>query len=457
MEKPNATLKKSTGFEKFIYGIGDIGQSAFIYTFSTCFMTIFYTNSVGIAAGVVGTMMLICRFLDGITDVIMGVVLEKTHTRWGKCRPWYLVAGITLAISLILSFRFPGFLSENGKVIYMYFSYILLNCISYTIFSITHNAMLSRMSTDPSDQNKIATIRLVGSTLASNLIYSITTAFVNSIGGMNSASAWATVSAIYGIVGGGLVALIFVFVKEKVKDAPAEKEDAGMGNSEAAPAIPLKTAFLATVKNKEFFLLLAIWFCVYCVSGAQSGSSTYYIGYVLGDWTAAGWFGIGNMICQLAAMLSTPFLLTKIDKIKLMRAVLILAAATRLAALIVPGNMALYLASSWSSALFFAPIQVTILTLVTDLVAIIAERTGIRAEGFVSMVSSVGLKLGTGIGAALTGWLLAWGQFDSTAAEQSAGALSAIIIDNVTIPGVFMLLAAVVLVFWKPGKAQVSD
>ena len=73
------------------------------------------------------------------------------------------------------------------------------------------------------------------------------------------------------------------------------------------------------------------------------------------------------------------------------------------------------------------------------------------------MVSSVGLKLGTGIGAALTGWLLAWGQFDSTAAEQSAGALSAIIIDNVTIPGVFMLLAAVVLVFWKPGKAQVSD
>ena len=310
--------KKSTTFEKAVYGIGDIGQAAFIYTFSTCFMTIFYTNSVGISSAVVGTMMLVCRFLDGITDVIMGVILEKTHTRFGKCRPWYLVAGITMGISLILCFIFPAGLSDNGKVIYMYLTYILLNCISYTIFSITHNAMLSRMSTDPADQNKIATIRLISSTLAANVIYYITTAAVNSLGGMNDSHAWAVIASVYGIMGGILVCLIFVFVKEKVKDdVQGKTTEAESGKKKET--VSTKTAFLATVKNKEFFLLLAIWFCVYCISGAQSGSGTYYIGYVLGDWNAAGWFSIGNMICQLAAMLAVPFILTKVDKIKMMR------------------------------------------------------------------------------------------------------------------------------------------
>lgn len=446
-------------FEKAVYGIGDIGQAAFIYTFCTCFMTIFYTNSVGISSAVVGTMMLVCRFLDGITDVIMGVVLEKTHTRFGKCRPWYLVAGITMAISLILCFIFPVSLSDNGKVIYMYLTYILLNCISYTIFSITHNAMLSRMSTDPADQNKIATIRLIGSTLAANVIYYITTAAINALGGMNDSHAWAVIASIYGITGGILVCLIFIFVKEKLKDDLPEKALGSAENTakteiaKKGAKVSTKDAFFATVKNKEFFLLLAIWFCVYCISGAQSGSGTYYIGYVLGDWNAAGWFSMGNMICQLAAMLSVPFILTKIDKIKMMRAVLVLAAVTRLAALIAPSNMPLYLISSWSSALFFAPINVTILTLVTDLVAIITKRTGIRAEGFVSVVSSIGLKLGTGIGAALTGWLLAWGQFDAAAAVQSESALTSIIINNVAVPGIVMILGAVILVFWRPKEA----
>lgn len=446
-----STTIKSTTFEKAIYGIGDIGQAAFIYTFSTCFMTIFYTNSVGISSAVVGTMMLVCRFLDGITDVIMGVILEKTHTRFGKCRPWYLVAGITMGIALILCFIFPGGLSNNGKVIYMYLTYILLNCISYTIFSITHNAMLSRMSTDPADQNKIATIRLISSTLAANLIYYITTAVVNSLGGMNDAHAWAIVATVYGIAGGALVCLIFVFVKEKVKDDMPEK---GAQNNSTKPekvkSVSTKTAFLATVKNKEFFLLLGIWFCVYCISGAQSGSGTYYIGYVLGDWSAAGWFSMGNMVCQLAAMLAVPFILTKVDKLRLMRVALVLGAVTRLAALIAPSSMPLYLISSWSSALFFAPINVTILTLVTDLVAIITKRTGIRAEGFVSVVSSIGLKLGTGIGAALTGWLLAWGQFDSTAAVQSSDAITAIVVNNVAVPGIVMIVGAIILVFWRP-------
>lgn len=269
---------------------------------------------------------------------------------------------------------------------------------------------------------------------------------------MNDSHAWAVIASVYGIMGGILVCLIFVFVKEKVKDdVQGKTTEAESGKKKET--VSTKTAFLATVKNKEFFLLLAIWFCVYCISGAQSGSGTYYIGYVLGDWNAAGWFSMGNMICQLAAMLAVPFILTKVDKIKMMRVVLVLAAVTRLAALIAPSNMPLYLISSWSSALFFAPISVTILTLVTDLVAIITKRTGIRAEGFVSVVSSIGLKLGTGIGSALTGWLLAWGQFDAAAAVQSESALTSIIINNVAVPGIVMILGAVILVFWRPKEA----
>ena len=110
-------MKVSLG-EKICYGVGDIGANL-VWTTVASFLTIYCTDVAGIAAGVVGTLMLIARLFDGVSDLFMGIIIDKTNTRWGKARPWVLWSAPPLVISLIMIFTVPD-LGANGKAIYLY-------------------------------------------------------------------------------------------------------------------------------------------------------------------------------------------------------------------------------------------------------------------------------------------------------------------------------------------------
>lgn len=125
--------------------MGDCGANVTVALCST-FLTAYYTDTVGIAAAAVGTMMLLARVFDGVTDIVMGAIVDKTKTRWGKARPWVLWTAPLMAIALILEFNVPGGLSGNGKLVYAYLTYIFQNCIVYTANNLPFNALLSRMT-----------------------------------------------------------------------------------------------------------------------------------------------------------------------------------------------------------------------------------------------------------------------------------------------------------------------
>lgn len=116
-------MKVSLG-EKICYGVGDIGANL-VWTTVASFLTIYCTDVAGIAAGVVGTLMLIARLFDGVSDLFMGIIIDKTNTRWGKARPWVLWSAPPLVISLIMIFTVPD-LGANGKAIYLLLVYIFL-------------------------------------------------------------------------------------------------------------------------------------------------------------------------------------------------------------------------------------------------------------------------------------------------------------------------------------------
>ena len=128
-EGKNLTKKTLTNQEKFSYGMGDCGANIIVAMCST-FLTAYYTDTVGIAATAIGTMMLISRVFDGITDIIMGAIVDKTKSKWGKARPWLLWTAPFMALSLILLFNVPNGLSDNNKLIYIYYIYFpKLYCI----------------------------------------------------------------------------------------------------------------------------------------------------------------------------------------------------------------------------------------------------------------------------------------------------------------------------------------
>ena len=124
-------LAKSSPLEKLIYGLGDVGANL-CWTFMSMYVTMYYTDSVGISAAVAGTIMLVARVFDGISDVLGAMLIEKCHFKMGKIRPWFLIASPLLGISLFASFHVPAAWDSQAKVIYVFVTYTFTAAVSYT-------------------------------------------------------------------------------------------------------------------------------------------------------------------------------------------------------------------------------------------------------------------------------------------------------------------------------------
>ncbi len=163
--------------EKICYGIGSGGGNIITQILGT-FLTAYYTDSVGIAAAAVGTMMLVARLLDGISDVMMGGIVDKTRTKWGKARPWILISAPVICIGLILTFNVPGSLSSSAKLIYAYITYVFLNCIAFTAYMISHTALLSRVTLDVNDRQSMTSINQIVNNVVQLIVTGFTIKFV---------------------------------------------------------------------------------------------------------------------------------------------------------------------------------------------------------------------------------------------------------------------------------------
>ena len=270
--------------EKLSYGFGDCGANV-IVALASSFLTGYYTDTVGVAAAAVGTMMLLVRIFDGITDLLMGALVDKTKSKYGKARPWLLWTAPFMAISLILVFNVPMGLSSGGKLIYIYLTYIFQNCIIYTANNLPYNALLSRMTLDVQDRAQAASIRFV-MTQITTLITNVATAnLIANVG-------WRSISIIYGIIAAVLCVICFVGVKEHV--------DASDDGTVKAAQVPLKIALPALFKNKYFYLQ-ALMFAFLYVNIVCTGSMTYYFcSSVLGNIAFLSWTSVATTIPAIA-------------------------------------------------------------------------------------------------------------------------------------------------------------
>ena len=151
MKESNNKQRRLSFGEKVSYGFGGSAQNVYAALVST-FLTAYYTDTVGLAAMAVGTMMLFARIFDGVTDLAMGMIVDKTKSKYGKARPWILWTAPFMMIGLVLMFSAPAGLSDNGKLIYAYLTYIFMNCIISTSSNLPFNALLARMTLDVQDR-----------------------------------------------------------------------------------------------------------------------------------------------------------------------------------------------------------------------------------------------------------------------------------------------------------------
>ena len=148
---------------------------------------------------------------DGLSDIVMGMIIDKTKTRWGKARPWLLFMGLPLILPVLLVFFVPTAFSEDMKEVYIAVTYFLMSVICYTAVNLAYHSMLPRFSLTSEDRSSVSAVRSVFSMMATLVVATITPSIIGKFGGFNSQSAWTTTVLLYGII--AFVCIMITFLK----------------------------------------------------------------------------------------------------------------------------------------------------------------------------------------------------------------------------------------------------
>jgi GPH family glycoside/pentoside/hexuronide:cation symporter len=344
---------------------------------------------------------------------MMGAIVDKTKSKYGKARPWVLWTAPFMAIGLVFLFGVPSSMyGTNSGLVWAYVSYILLNCIVYTANNLPYNALLSRMTLNVQDRATTASMRFIMTTITTIIINAVTTPLLTALG------SWTTVAIIYGIV--EIIMLLWCFL--------GCKEHIGEDASGAVQLedVPFKVALPALLKNKYFYLQALLFLFLY-IGVVSVGSTTYYFcNSVLGNLAVISIIGTIPNVPAIIANFINPALVKQFGKRKMMIAGAILMIIGFCIVGFAGTSVPMVLVGLIIKGFGMGPIMSGVFAMTADVVDYGEWKTGVRSEGLVNSCTSFGMKVGIGLGSAVCTWVLAAGGYDGTAAVQTASAVSAI-------------------------------
>ncbi len=404
--------------EKLAYCFGDPALTL-MYTMTTTLLIYFYTNVVGISAGAVGMIMLVSRVFDGFSDVLMGTIIDRTHSKYGKARIWILRLAVPYALAAVVLFTMPN-MGDTGKVIYAFVTYNIMNTVVYTAISQPFHALGSLMSRDRRERDVICNIRMVLSITASMIITAFTLPLINKVAAVihNEQAAWITVTAVYAVISVFVLLNTYMTCTERVQTAQKAKED-----------IPFWVALKATVTNPYFLIALGLML-FYTVYQIIIGTDlTYYCQYVLNDVNLVMPLSASEKIATIVGIALLPKLLPRYGKRNMICAGCLLGIAGQLVFLLNSTSVGLGVVTCIMRGFGIAPFYGVQYSLPSDAIEYGQWKTGLRIEGLMFSSMSMGQKAGSGFTSAIMGAILSMAAFDglkATAAEQTASAISAI-------------------------------
>ena len=439
-------------YNKIGYGSGDIAGNV-VYALLSAFVMIFLTDTVGMNAGVVGTLIAMSKLFDGVSDIFFGSLIDKTNTKMGKARPWMLYGYFGCAVCLVAIFCIPANASPTAQYAWFFIAYTLLNAGFYTANNIAYSALTALITKNNHERVQMGSIRFMFAFGTSMLIQTITVGLVARFGG--GAAAWRTVAIIYAIVGVISNTLSVMSVRELSPEELAEGEDVQQDEG-LEEKYTLIDAFKLLVQNK-YYLMICASYILMQIYTATLNMGIYYMTYVLKNANLLGVFSWAINIPMIIGLLFTPSLVARFGgmyKLNLMGYTL--GTLGRLGVVIAGymGSVPLMLACTALAAIGMSPLQGDM----NALIATCSEYTylthGKRVDGTMYSCTSLGTKLGGGIGTALAGWLLAFSGYVGGAAEQTASTMNMLHIMYLWMPMIFNLLITLILTRLNVEKAN---
>ena len=425
--------------ERIGYGVGDFANNM-MYTPVNSFFTYFLTNVAGLGAGIVGTILLVSRLMDGVSDLIVGSIMEKVHNKHGKARPWLLWWCIPFAISLVLMFSAPDF-GTTGKIIYAFLTYNLAVTVVYTAINLPFGSLAALMTKNQTERGYLNISKMVFAFGGGMVVNAATLPLVKFFG--NDSAAWQKTFLIYGVAAIIFFLIVFFSTKEAVTEE-AEKE----GKVEN---VNIMEALKSLVKNKYWMILLAIFF-LNSVVNAFIGVNVYYATYIMSDDSLVGNLSIFQNIASFAAFAVCTGIIRKVGKQKIAISGVAISFIGYAMVLLNPTSYAVLYAAAVVKGIGNAALSGVMYGMLADTVEYNDYQSGIRAEGLVFSANSIGQKVGSGIGSAVLGWVLAAFGFVSSSAVQPDSAINGIRVIFLYVPVVVFAVMFVILLFYKLDK-----
>lgn len=436
-ENPDAKL---SFFERLAYGIGDYAGNL-VYSSISAFLLVYYISVLGVDAGVAASIMAVSKIFDGVSDLIMGRIVDNTKSKWGKARPWILRMCFPLAICTVLMFSVPASLAGSAQVAYMFLTYNLVSTVFYTGLNVPYASLQGLMTTNQYERGLLGNFRMLLATFGTMTVNTVVLKLCAFFGGgeQYSQKGW-TLAFICLMISFVVLNLItFFFCKERVSGA----EESGSARQEKGPSVI--ECLKSLVVNKYWLLMVVFLFSLYFMMSTFFGSAYYFAQYVLGDESAYAITANSLSIAQIVMMFITPFIMAKIGKRWTGLIGMAAAAAAFVLTALAGQNVTLVVACNILKGAAFGCGAVTMFGLLQDSITYGQWLTGVQAVGMGNAASSFCMKVGSGIGTAALGWILNAGGF--TADPTSASAIASVNVAYIWVPvitgaiGVVCLLA----------------
>ena len=431
------------------YGSGDIAGNV-VYALLTSFVMIYLTNTVGLKAGIVGTFIAVSKIFDGFTDVFIGSMIDKTKSRMGKARPWMLWGFFGCAITLFAVFAIPTSLGKTAQYAWFFIAYTLLNAVFYTANNIAYSALTALVTKNSKERVQMGSFRFIFAFSTSLLIQTITVGAVDALGG--GAAGWRTMAIIYCIVG-IITNSIAVY---SVKELPEEELNEDVNEDKEEKLTLIQSAKLL-ITNKYYIMICGVY-VLQQLYGAMINIGIYFMTYVLLNKNLFGVFSWAVNIPLIIALVFTPALVAKWKGMyKLNKYSYMIATIGRLLVAVAGymGSVPLMLLFTAIAALGQGPWQ-------GDMNAVIAScseytylKTGKRVDGTMYSCTSLGVKIGGGLGTAIAGWMLDLSGFvNGDMAVQPDSCIHMMYFMYLWLPFIMDLLITVILSFMNVEDAN---
>ncbi len=423
-------------WKKICYGCGAGGGNV-MSTLLATFLTAYYTDTAGIAAAAVGTMFIICRLLDGITDLVMGGIVDKTHTKIGKARPWLIIAAPLMCIGIILILHVPEGFSAAMKLVYAYVTYIFLNCVVYTVFGVAHSALLACMTRDFKDRNTTSIVSSIINNLCGLVIGTAITAMQIKFG-------WFVTSVILGVTAGVLILIPGLTCTEMMETEEGHQKEETVSIKEQLPVV---------LKNRYFWMALLIGVFTLLVNANAIAAQIYYCNVVLGDPMFMTQLMSLGQLPGLIILFFMPYFANKFSKRSFMTGGGIVMVIGFLLIGIADTNRTLLLAGTILRSIGIGPMFAGVYAFVADAADYGEWKYGVRSEGLMASSQSIGSKIGIGLGSAMTAWILAAvGYVGTPGAVQSDAVIKAIRFDYGWLGAILSAALIVIVLFMDVEK-----